>query len=179
MEGGEGRKDDHCPTSSTHHLCYICPPFNSPSTSLALRSEPLFTSSCTTLTRPDLAATWRGLGRKEGWEEGDPHCRSWYQTNHPTLGCGSRFLLRVGAVQELVATFVQNGQGAVLVSLQAGQVEGSVPVLVAMTHIQLVRRHRDRQEVWGTRRGHDTDTLGTSAQSEGDDGSYPYVNLHR
>ncbi len=52
-------------------------------------------------------------------------------------------------MQQIVSTLVQDGESAVLMCLQAGEVESRVPVLVNVPHIQFVGHDRGGQEIWG------------------------------
>ena len=56
-----------------------------------------------------------------------------------------RLAIRIGSMNEVVPTFLQNGEGTVLVSLEAREVQCCVAVLVHVVHLQVFRGDRGSQ----------------------------------
>ena len=50
-------------------------------------------------------------------------------------------------MDEVITTFLEDGYGTFLMSLETGEVEGSVPTLVTVSHIQLLYRNTRQQEI--------------------------------
>lgn len=51
------------------------------------------------------------------------------------IGKDVRFFLCIGCVDEVVSTFLEDGEGTVFVSLKAGEVQGCVSVLILVVHL--------------------------------------------
>ena len=51
------------------------------------------------------------------------------------IGKDIRFFLCIGCVDEVVSTFLEDGEGTVFVSLKAGEVQGCVSVLILVVHL--------------------------------------------